>query len=89
MLVLNPGIRTKFRTMRCWLTDELSAVLVFSRAGRRATVLRGETVLVQANVKDKGQEDGKGREDDTLKYPRVCNSKGQIDKGIRNMEDPP
>lgn len=40
-------------------------------------------MLVQANVKDKGQEDGKGREDDTLKYPRVCNSKGQIDKGIR------
>ena len=42
--------------------------LMFSRAGRRATVLREETVLVRMIVIDKGQEDGKGREDDTLKY---------------------
>lgn len=40
-------------------------------AGRRATVLREETVLVEANAKDKGQEDGNGREGDTLKYPRA------------------
>lgn len=40
-------------------------------AGCRATVLREETVLVEANAKDKAQEDGKGREGDTLKYPRA------------------
>ena len=42
--------------------------LMFSRAGRRATVLREETVLVRMIVADEEQEDGKGREDDTLKY---------------------
>ena len=42
--------------------------LMFSRAGRRATVLREETVLVRMIVVDRGKEDGKGREDDTLKY---------------------
>ena len=42
--------------------------LMVSRAGRRATVLREETVLVRMIVVDKGQEDGKGREDDILKY---------------------
>ena len=42
--------------------------LMFSSAGRRATVLLEETVLVRMIVFDKGQEDGKGREDNTLKY---------------------
>ena len=40
---------------------------MFPRTGRRATVLREETVLVRMIVVDKGQEDGKGRKI-TLKY---------------------
>lgn len=49
-------------------------------------MLREETVLVQTNVKDRGQEDGKGREDDTLKYPRAENSKDRLTRAREIQE---
>lgn len=62
---------------------------MFSRAGRRATVLQEETVPVQTNLKDKRQEDGKEQEDDTLKYPRADNTNKKLTRArqIREIHD--
>ncbi len=49
-------------------------------------MLQHETVLVQMNVKDKGQEDGKTREDDTIKYLRAENSKNESTRARETRE---